>query len=119
MENICDDVRIIKEAFRRKIKEIYVTKYPVQIKKINYEEKKSNGIFKATIFTSISPYPHEYTFGLKQHMNEKMCTHNMSSNEYYNNEGIITYEDIDWDEYIEFSFDVNGITYYGREELTN
>jgi len=112
-----DDDRIIIKAFRRRIKELYEEKYSnCQIKKITYEE--NDGIFKANIFTDLfNQHEHEYTFGLQTNMNKKMCNDNWLSKQYYDNDGITTYEDMNWDEYIDFSFYVYGMQFYCREEI--
>jgi len=116
MGNMSND-RIIK-AFHKKIQEFYFDKYNCEIKEIHYENRKrpKNGIFKITILTHIFTTPHEYTFGFQIDMKKKMYEHNLS-NKYYHKEGIIIYEDMTWDEFIDFSFCFNGITYYCREEI--
>ena len=111
-------MRTIRKAFRRRIKELYGEKYSnCKIKKIKYENKNPrSGIYKAIIFTNILTHPHHYSFGSKTVMNDNLKIHNLSMKDYYDKEEIITYEDMDMEEYTDFSFYIGDIEFHCREE---
>lgn len=114
MNNSSED-RII-QAFHQKIQEINTKEYQANVIESKYKKKKRKGIFKVTVITDIFR-PQKFIFGFQIDMKEKMREDNLSINEYYDKEGIITYQDMTWEEYIDFSFCVNGITYYSREDI--
>jgi len=120
MGTISDNDLKIKKAFRRTIKELYKENYSnCTIKEIKCEDKSpKDGIYKASIFTDISTHPHHYTFALETDMKDKLNNHNLSSKDYYDNEGNITYQEMDFEEYTDFSFYINGgsIQFHCREE---